>query len=142
VTRRLLLPVMLVLPNAALAAPQAGAGDPVEVALQRCLDAPAGQSTAGQTTCEDTALRAYDHWMNLAYAALMHRLPAEAASRLRTAQRAWLAFRAAEDRARSALYETRQGTMYVPMQAAAAVEVVRSRTLQLEAALRVMTIDD
>jgi len=32
--------------------------------------------------------------------------------------------------------------MYVPMQAAAAVEVVRSRTLQLEAALRIMTIDE
>jgi len=141
VTRRLLLPVMLVLPSAALAAPQAG-GDPEELALQRCLDAPAGQSTAGQTTCEDTALGAYDHRMNLAYTGLMHRLPAQAASRLRDAQRAWLAFRNAEDRARSALYETRQGTMYVPMQAAAAVEVVRSRTLQLEAALRVMTIDE
>ena len=140
-TRRLLLPVMLVLPSAALAAPQAG-GDPEELALQRCLDAPAGQSTAGQTTCEDTALGAYDHRMNLAYTGLMHRLPAQAASRLRDAQRAWLAFRSAEDRARSALYETRQGTMYAPMQAAAAVEVVRSRTLQLEAALRVMTIDD
>jgi len=93
---------MLVLPSAALAAQQAG--DPVDLALQRCLDAPAGQSTAGQTTCEDTALGAYDHRMNLAYTGLMHRLPAQAASRLRDAQRAWLAFRSAEDRARSALY--------------------------------------
>jgi hypothetical protein len=32
--------------------------------------------------------------------------------------------------------------MYVPMQAAAATDPIRDRALQLEANLRVMTIDD
>jgi len=73
---------------------------------------------------------------------LMRRLPPAAAARLRTAQRAWLAFRTADEAARSALYETRQGTMYVPMQAAASADIVRDRAIQLEDALRVMTIDE
>jgi uncharacterized protein YecT (DUF1311 family) len=71
----------------------------------------------------------------------MRRLPAASGARLRAAQRAWLAFRSADEAARGALYETRQGTMYVPMQAADATHVVRDRALQLEALLRVMAID-
>lgn len=116
--------------------------DPIDAALQRCLDAPAAASTAGQTACEGAAARRYDQRMNVAYAALMRRLPPGAAARLRTAQRAWLAFRTADEAARSALYETRQGTMYVPMQAAASADIVRDRAVQLENVLRVLTIDD
>lgn len=117
-------------------------GDPTAIALQRCLAASSGMSTAGQTECEAAAARSYDARMNAAYTSLMRRLSPAAASRLRMAQRAWLAFRSADGDARSALYETRQGTMYVPMQAAAASDVVRDRAFQLEASLRVMTIDD
>jgi hypothetical protein len=40
------------------------------------------------------------------------------------------------------VYDTRQGTMIVPMQAAASSAVVPDRALQLEAALRVLQIDD
>jgi uncharacterized protein YecT (DUF1311 family) len=120
----------------------AGPLSPTEEALRRCLHAPAAASTAGQTECEGAAARRYDQQMNVAYVALMRRLPPAAAARLRSAQRAWLAFRAADDAARSALYETRQGTMYVPMQAAASAGIVRDRAIQLEDALRVMTIDE
>ncbi|HEY4075678.1 MAG TPA: lysozyme inhibitor LprI family protein [Rhizomicrobium sp.] len=80
--------------------------------------------------------------MNRAYAGLLKVLPAEAGSRLQAAQRAWLAFRDTEAKARSALYETRRGTMYVPMQAASTTSVVRDRAFELEASLRVMRIDD
>jgi uncharacterized protein YecT (DUF1311 family) len=116
--------------------------DPTEAALRRCLAAPAASSTAGQTQCESAAMRQYDQRMNAAYAGLMRRLPAAGAARLRTAQRAWLAFRTADEAARSALYETRQGTMYVPMQAAASADIVRDRAIQLEDELRVLTIDN
>lgn len=129
----------LALPTGAIAVPTRG--DPTAIVLQRCLAAPTGVSTAGQTDCEAAAERGYDARMNAAYAALIRRLPPAAASRLRTAQRAWLAFRSAENEARSALYETRQGTMYVPMEAAAQTDVARGRALQLEAALRIMMID-
>jgi uncharacterized protein YecT (DUF1311 family) len=132
--------LLLLAPGSALAA--STPDDATQVVRDRCLAAPDGQSTAGQTACETAALRSYDKRMNAAYAGLLRKLPVSAAFQLRAAQRAWLTFRSADDRARSALYETRQGTMYVPMQAAAAVDVVRSRALQLEASLRVLTIDD
>jgi uncharacterized protein YecT (DUF1311 family) len=115
--------------------------DPTAATLRRCLDASANASTAGQTGCESAAYKNYDRRMNAAYAALIRRLPAAAAQRLRVSQRAWLAFRDSEAAARSALFETRQGTMFVPMQASAATDLVRDRALQLEGYVRVMRID-
>ena len=132
----LLLPLS---PGAAAALP---ARDPTEAALKVCLATPENASTAGQTECEGHASREYDRRLSVAYNGLLRRLPVVAAARLRTAQRAWLAFRSANGQARSALYETRQGTMYVPMQAGAATNIIRDRALQLENDLRVMTIED
>ena len=119
-----------------------GLKDPTAETLDRCLNDPDHGSTSGQTECEATATDDYDHRMNAAYATLMHKLPREAAQQLRLSQRAWLAFRDAEAKARDALYETRQGTMYVPMQAADATNVIRDRALLLEGYVRVMEIDE
>jgi uncharacterized protein YecT (DUF1311 family) len=133
------LPVLLASTMTIAAAPS---DDLAEVELRRCLAAPEGSSTSGQTTCESAAARRYDRRMNAAYVALMRKLPADAAARLRTSQRAWLAFHVAEQAALSAMYETRTGTMYVPMQAAASTSLLRDRALQLEASLRVSSIDE
>lgn len=135
---RLLFLLIALVPGTALAATP---DDATATALGRCLNAAANASTAGQTQCEADAARAYDRRMNTAYTALMRILPAPAAQRLRLAQRAWLAFRSAEADARLALYTTRSGTMYVPMAADSATNVVRDRALQLETYLRVMRID-
>jgi uncharacterized protein YecT (DUF1311 family) len=116
--------------------------DPTTVALRRCLDDAAHASTAGQTQCEADAARAFDRRMNVAYATLMRKLPSAAAQRLRLAQRTWLAFRSAEADARGALYATRQGTLYVPMAAGDATNVIRDRALQLEAYAQVLRIDE
>lgn len=115
--------------------------DPTETVLDRCLADDANASTAGQTGCEGEAARSYDRRMNAAYAALMRTLPLQAGRQLRQSQRAWIAYRDAEMQARAAIYATRQGTMYVPMQAAAATRVVRDRALELEATLRILRID-
>ncbi|VWX55129.1 lysozyme inhibitor LprI family protein [Novosphingobium sp. 9U] len=131
---------LLALPTATWAA--APADDATQRSLDACLAAPGGASTAGQTQCEVTAQQSYDRRMNRAYTQLMRKLPPAAAARLRAAQRAWIAFRDADEAARSALYETRQGTMYVPMQAAASARIVCDRALELEGLLQVMTIDD
>jgi uncharacterized protein YecT (DUF1311 family) len=131
--------VLMIVPASAYAA---SSSDRTQEQLQACLAEPSGESTAGQTQCEASAARSYDQRLNAAFGELMRRLPANAAARLRSAQRAWLAFRAADEAARSALYATRAGTMYVPMQAAASTDIVRDRALQLESLLRVMTIDD
>lgn len=115
--------------------------DPTAVALDRCLEDPANSSTAGQTSCETQAAHSYDHRLNAAYQALLIMLPSAPARQLREAQRTWLTFRAADAKARSALYGTRQGTMYVPMQAQAETNIVRYRALQLETYLRAMRIE-
>lgn len=126
---------------AAVGGAPADAGDVTEAALMRCLDDSANASTAGQTECEGEAARAYDQRMNTAYAGLLRALPPEAGRQLRQAQRGWVAFRDADGLARNAIYATRQGTMYVPMRAAARTRVVRDRALQLETSLRILRID-
>jgi uncharacterized protein YecT (DUF1311 family) len=138
---RTIVPLALLLMLSA-SAHAAAPSDLTAAALDKCLNAPSNASTGGQTDCEESAAKAYDQRMNRAYADLLKILPAEARSRLQAAQRAWLAFRDAEAKARSALYETRRGTMYVPMQAASTTSIVRDRALELEANLRVMRIDD
>lgn len=132
--------LLLALSTTAVASP--GSEDRTQAAMRRCLDAPAAASTAGQTACEGAAARDYDQRMNAAYDQLLQKLAPPEAVRLRAAQRAWLGFRIADEAARSALYETREGTMYVPMQAAASAAVIRDRALQLETSLRVMMIDE
>lgn len=134
-TLLLIASIMAATPSFAIAA------DRTATALDRCLGDPANSSTGGQTTCETQAARSYDHRLNIAYQGLLKTLPPAAAQQLRQAQRAWLDFRAADAKARSALYGTRQGTMYAPMQAHAETVAVRDRALQLEADLRVMQIE-
>ncbi|MEW6631299.1 MAG: lysozyme inhibitor LprI family protein [Pseudomonadota bacterium] len=116
--------------------------DPTAETLDSCLNDAANASTAGQTGCEATASSDYDRRMNAAYATLMGKLPSKAAEQLRLSQRAWLAFRDSEAKARDALYATREGTMYVPMEASDATDIVRDRALQLEGYVRVMAIDE
>lgn len=130
---------------AALAAASPGSGqrpDPTAAALSACLAKESNASTAGQTSCEGEAARAYDRRLNAAYTALMRRLPAGAAAQLRAAQRSWIAFRDAELKSSSAFYETRQGTMYVAMQAADETALVRDRAIELERKLSILGIDD
>lgn len=115
--------------------------DPTAVALRRCLDEAANASTAGQTACEAVAQRSYDRRLKASYSAVMHRLPTAAAQSFRRSLQSWLAFRHAEAQARSAFYATRQGTLYVPMEAGDATNIVRNRALQLEAYLRVLKIE-
>jgi uncharacterized protein YecT (DUF1311 family) len=128
----------------AVAVPAGATGtveDVTNAALTRCLAAPSNASTAGQTDCEAVADRSYDHRMNVAYRALMRRLPASAANRLRQSQRAWLTYRDAEASARSSIYATRQGTMYVPMEGNDAVTVSGDRARLLEGYVQVLDIE-
>jgi uncharacterized protein YecT (DUF1311 family) len=123
------------------AAPAANsAHDATAIALDRCLAVPINASTASQTDCEAAALRGYDRRMNVAYASLLRRLSAQAVDRLRRSQRAWLAYRDAEEMSRDALYATRQGTMYVQMQADDAVTLVGDRARLLERYVRALNI--
>lgn len=126
-----------------LSSPAAAAGlhDATQAALDKCLAGENAGSTAGQTECLAAAQTAYDRRLNTTYAALLKTLPDNAAKRLRQSQRSWIAFRDSERAAQDALFATRQGTMYVPMQAEEAMSLTKERALRLEAYRRVMRIE-
>lgn len=116
-------------------------GDSTARKLDACLQDPSKGSTGDQTDCETAAQAAYDKRMNLAYTTLLKDLPTDAAQNLKLAQRAWISFRDTEKRARASLFETRQGSMYAPMEADAEMAVTRDRALLLESYVSVLKID-
>jgi uncharacterized protein YecT (DUF1311 family) len=82
----------------AIAAPSVQAAEPTySPAYDRCLAAPAGQSTAGMIGCINGELKVQDGRLNRAYQAALKRLdlPRQKAA-LTKAQRAWIAFRDAD----------------------------------------------
>lgn len=115
--------------------------DPTDRSLDLCLQDPNNGSTGDQTTCETKALASYDKRMNLAYSTLLKALPSSAAQDLKTAQRSWIAYRDLEAKARESLFETRNGSMYAPMEADAEVALTKERALILERYVRVLDID-
>lgn len=99
-------------------------------------------STAGIVAAIDWEEQQWDALMNSAYRNLLAKLPEKARDSLRASQRAWLAFRDAEQRAQSSLFSTRDGTMYIPMAADARMRIVKHRATDLASLARVLAIDD
>ncbi len=103
--------VMLALPVLLLSAPLAvRAAEPkYSPAYDKCLAAPAGQSTAGMISCIGAELKVQDARLNRAYQAAQKRmsLPRQKAA-LTKAQRAWIAFRDADC---ASLYDQDWGTL-------------------------------
>lgn len=128
----------VLLPALCAAVPQS---DKTADILDTCLASPKTVSTADNTNCYATAQTSFDHRLTIAYRSLLQVLPASAAQRLRTSQRTWIIFRDAELATQSSLFETRQGTMYVPMQEEERLSLTRDRALRFEAYLRVLSID-
>ncbi len=98
---------------AALAAmvlvPASAGAEPANTpALQTCLDSAAGSSTMGQIQCIGVELKVQDKRLNQAYAQVMADLNPRQQARLRSAQRAWIAFRDADC---VALYDEDWGTL-------------------------------
>jgi len=105
--------------------------DPIDRRFDACVKQ--DPTTAGMVRCAEEALRAWDEEMNRAYRELQGRLDPGGREALRTAQRAWLAWRDAEFRFIGRLYGSRAGTMYLPMEVGRRVDLVRQRTLELRA---------
>ncbi len=82
---------------AAAASPAQAADPKYSPAYDKCLAAPAGQSTAGMIDCIGTEWQAQDTRLNRAYQGALKRLelPRQKAA-LQKAQRAWIAFRDAD----------------------------------------------
>jgi uncharacterized protein YecT (DUF1311 family) len=97
----------------------------VEVAEEKAL------STAEQTEVQASALKLWDAELNRVYAKLKKRLKPSAFDALQAAQRDWLKYRDSQRKFLDEMYQQFQGTMYIPMHAAAVKEITRARALEL-----------
>jgi uncharacterized protein YecT (DUF1311 family) len=102
---------------------------PIEVAMDAAMEKDG--STAGMLRAIDAAQKSWDDLLNRHYTKLRALLGENDAETLKAAQRAWLAFRDAELEALMMIYGKMDGTMYRPMHAYAAMELVKVRALAL-----------
>jgi uncharacterized protein YecT (DUF1311 family) len=112
----------------------------VEAADKACMDK--ASSTASMSECADTSYKRWDQELNRVYGALHGKLNAPAQAALKESQRQWLAYRDAENKTIGAVYHMMQGTMYVPMRASDAAEIVKARVKQLRGYLSLFTPQD
>jgi uncharacterized protein YecT (DUF1311 family) len=125
---RFLIPILLLFPATALAQDEQKP-DPIDKQLEACM-AKDG-STAGSVACTDKASSAWDTELNKAYTALMAKMNAEGKLSLKTAQLSWIKYRDTEFKLLDAMHSRLQGSMYIPMEAATKMDVVKQRAVQL-----------
>jgi uncharacterized protein YecT (DUF1311 family) len=112
------------------AAAQEESKHPIDKALDACIDK--NGSTAGMVECTDRAYKAWDKELNKNYVALMRALKPAQKEVLRTAQLEWIKNRDADFKLIDSIYDSLQGTMYIPMRIDARLEVVKKRALELQ----------
>lgn len=95
-------------------------------------------STAEMVQANDQGVKLWDAELNRCYGELKKRLKPDAFAALQAAQRQWLGYRDAQFKFIAELYGHFDGTMYIPMRSAAAMQVVRSRALELYHILEVV----
>lgn len=121
-----------------LAAPvlfaQDGKPHPIDARMAACTES--NPSTHGESRCFAAAEKEWDTELNRLWRELLSGSTAEEKSRLLAAQRAWIAFRDAEFQAIDTIYASREGTMFVPMRAHRRMDLVRGRTRELAAYVR------
>ncbi len=103
---------------------------PIDKALEACIDK--NPSTAGTVNCTDRAYKAWDKELNKTYVALMRAFKPAQREVLKTAQQEWIKLRDADFKLIDSIYDTLQGTMYIPMLIDTHMEVVKKRALQLQ----------
>ncbi len=103
---------------------------PIDKALETCIDK--NGSTAGMVECTDKAFAAWDKELNKNYGELMRTLKPTQKETLRSSQLEWIKYRDLEFKFIDSIYDTMQGTMYIPMRIDARMEVVKKRALELK----------
>ncbi len=102
---------------------------PIDKALDACIDK--NGSTAGMVECTDKAYAAWDKELNRNYGELMRALNPRQKEALKLAQLEWIKYRDLEFKSIDSIYDTLQGTMYIPMRISAHLEVIKKRALEL-----------
>ncbi len=110
---------------------------PIDKSLEACIDK--NGSTAGMVECTDKAYAAWDKELNKNYNDLMRTLKPSQKETLRVAQLEWIKFRDLDFKLIDSLYDTMQGTMYIPMRIDARMEIVKKRALELKGYLELIT---
>ncbi|MFN3939603.1 MAG: lysozyme inhibitor LprI family protein [Chitinophagales bacterium] len=105
---------------------------PIDAALEACLEIADNQTTQGMIECVRTAEKAWDAEMNVAYRNLLSVLTPEEADLLRSAQKAWLSYRDKEMPFAGTIYTNLGGTMWLVEAAFRNYEIVRSRCMELQ----------
>ncbi len=82
--------------------------------------------------CTDKAYAAWDKELNKNYGELMRALNPKQKEALRLAQLEWIKYRDLEFKSIDSVYDTLEGTMYIPMRISAHVEVIKKRALELK----------
>jgi uncharacterized protein YecT (DUF1311 family) len=109
---------------------------PIDKALEACIDK--NGSTAGMVECTDKAYAAWDKELNKKYGDLMRALKPAQREALRLAQLEWLKYRDLDFKLVDSVYDSMQGTMYIPMRIDARMEIVKKRTLELKGYLELI----
>lgn len=119
--------LLLMLPLISFA--QEASTHPIDKALDACTEKDG--STAGTIRCTDKAYADWDRELNKNYTQLMRQLKPVQKLALKAAQLDWLKYRDSEFKVIDSIYDTLQGTMYIPMRIAERLEVVKKRALAL-----------
>jgi len=127
---KLLLALISILLLASLSTAQGPTQHPIDKALDACIDK--NGSTAGMVECTDKAYAAWDKELNKNYGELMRALKPKQKEALRLAQLEWIKYRDLEFKSIDSIYDTMEGTMYIPMRISAHLEVIKKRTLELK----------
>jgi uncharacterized protein YecT (DUF1311 family) len=130
---RLLLAVALILLAAvpAVAQQQGEDEDPIDQAMNTCLDRPEGQSTQGMVECFGASYEAWDKALNDAYGELTDTLNADQKALLKTSQRQWIVFRDAESKFLDSLITPDSGSIMRVVINQAMSDMVKARVLAL-----------
>jgi len=103
---------------------------PIDKALDACIDK--NGSTAGMVECTDKAYAAWDKELNKNYGELMRALNSKQKEALRLSQLEWIRHRDLEFKFLDSMFDTFQGTMYIPMRIGARLDVIKQRAVELK----------
>lgn len=110
---------------------------PIDKTLEACIDK--NGSTAGMVECTDKAFGEWDKELNKNYGALMSALKAKQKEALRIAQLEWIKYRDLQFKFIDSVFDTLDGTMYIPMRISSRMALIKKRALELKDYLNLVT---
>ena len=134
---KLMLALFSVFLLATAVSAQEPAQHPIDKALEACIDK--NGSTAGMVECTDKAYAAWDKELNKNYGELMRALKPAQKEALRLTQLEWIKYRDVNFKFIDSVYDTMDGTMYIPMRIDSRMEVVKKRALELKGFVDLVT---